>query len=153
VGFAIICITSPTAGAASSGPIIAWVGGYEHKNGLRLVLFLSILSGIIAAPIPFLDNFYLIAINLWFYLYIGGLLVPLMTGIYLANVEVEYRTQSSSMANIFYEAFGFAPAPYIWGLIQNATGGKYSRWGLGSTILMNWPPVVFLTIAVIYQNS
>jgi MFS transporter, Spinster family, sphingosine-1-phosphate transporter len=92
IGFAIICITSPTAGAASSGPLSAYVGGYEHKNALRLGLFLAILSGVIALPIPFIDNFYLIAVNLWFYLYIGGLLVPLMTGTFLANVEVEYRT-------------------------------------------------------------
>jgi MFS transporter, Spinster family, sphingosine-1-phosphate transporter len=125
------------------------VGGYENKNSLRLGLFMAILSGIIAVPIPFIDNFYLLAVNLWFYLYIGGLLVPLMTGIYLANVEVEYRTKSASMANMFYEAFGFAPAPYIWGLVQNATGGKHSRWGLGSTVLMNFPPVIFLLIAVL----
>jgi hypothetical protein len=117
IGFAIICITSPTAGAASSGPITAYFGGYEHKNGLRLALFFAILSGVISIPIPFIDNFYLLAVNLWFYLYLGGILVPLMTGVYLANVEVEYRTKSSSMANIFYEAFGFAPAPYIYGWV------------------------------------
>jgi len=117
---------------------------------LRLGLFLVFLSGVIALPIPFIDDFTLIAINLWFYLFIGGLFLPLMTGIYLANVEVEYRTQSSSMANMIYEALGFAPAPYIWGYIQNSTGGKHSRWGLGSTVLMNWPPVIFLTIAVLY---
>jgi hypothetical protein len=53
------------------------------------------------------------------------------------------------MANMFYEAFGFAPAPYVWGYVQNATGGKHSRWGLGTVVMMNFPPILFLTIAII----
>jgi MFS transporter, Spinster family, sphingosine-1-phosphate transporter len=100
----------------------------------------------------FIDNFYVLAVDLWFLLYVGGILVPLMTGIYLANVEVEYRTKSASMANMFYYVFGFAPAPYIWGLVQNATGGKHSRWGLGSTVMMTVPPAIFISIAVLVKN-
>lgn len=150
--FAIICVTAPTSGAVSSGPATKYVGGYEHNNALRLGLFLAILCGAIAFPLPFLDNFYLICVDLWFYLYIGGMLVPLITGIYLANVEEEYRTTASSMANIFYEAFGYSPAPYLYGVVQNATGGKMSRWGLISTLLVNVPPIIFCMVGVLYQT-
>ena len=115
--FAIICVTAPTTGAVASGPITKWVGGYESPNALRLALFLSVLCGAIAFPLPLLDNFYLVCILLWLYLLVGGMLVPLATGTYLANVEEEYRTVASAMANIFYEAFGYAPAPYVYGIV------------------------------------
>jgi len=150
--FAIICVTAPTSGAVASGPITKYVGGYENNNALRLGLLLAIASGGIAFPLPFLNNFYLICIALWFYLFVGGMLVPLITGIYLANVEEEYRTTASSMANIFYEAFGFSPAPYIYGVVQNATGGKMSRWGLISTLMVNIPPIILMMIGVLYQT-
>jgi len=115
--FAIICVTAPTSGAVASGPATKYVGGYESKNASRLGLLLAVLCGGVAFPLPFLNDFYLICIDLWFYLFMGGMIVPLMTGVYLANVEEEYRTTSSALACIFYEAFGYAPAPYIWGVV------------------------------------
>ena len=101
----------------ASGPITKRVGGYESKNALKLGLFLAILCGAVAFPLPFLNNFYFVVIDLWLYLFMGGMVVPLMTGIYLANVEEENRTTSSALANIFYELFGYAPAPYMWGVV------------------------------------
>lgn len=79
--------------------------------------------------------------------------MPLLTGVFLASVEADYRTKASSMANIFYEAFGFAPAPYIWGAIQTATGGKKSRWGLISTMCFCVLPMFFITIGVLHQRG
>ena len=150
--FAIICVTAPTSGAVASGPLTKCAGGYESKNALKLGLGLAILCGAVAFPLPFLDNFYLICTDLWFYLFMGGMIVPLMTGCYLANVEEEYRTTASALANIFYFAFGCAPAPYIWGVVQKATGGKMSRWGLITTLLVNIPPIILMIIAVAYQS-
>jgi MFS transporter, Spinster family, sphingosine-1-phosphate transporter len=115
--FAIICVTAPTSGAIASGPVTKRVGGYESDNALRLALFLGMICGLIALPIPLSNNFFFICTALWFYLFIGGMLVPLITGVYLANVEQEYRTTASSMANIFYEAFGYSPAPFAYGLV------------------------------------
>jgi len=101
----------------ASGPLTKYVGGYESRDALRLALFLAIVCGGIAFPLPFLNNFYYFSMVLWLYLFVGGMLVPLVTGTYLANVEEEYRTTASSMANIFYEAFGYSPAPYIYGVV------------------------------------
>jgi hypothetical protein len=78
---------------------------------------LMIIECLLAVPMTLFDNFWYFAIDLWFFLFVGGITVPLLTGVFLANVEVDYRTKASSMANIFYELFGFAPAPYIWGAV------------------------------------
>ena len=110
-------MTSPTAGAIASGPISAWAGGYNCKSAIKLTLFLALFSCMSSIPMSWFNNFYAVVINLWLYLFIGGICVPLLTGIFLAHVEIEFRTQSSAMANMFYQAFGFAPAPFIWGAI------------------------------------
>lgn len=152
IAFAILCVTGPTAGAVASGPLTAYVGGYESKNALKLAMVMGIAAGVVAFPLALLNNFWLFCIDLWIYLFIGGVLVPLLTGTYLASVEIEYRTTASSLGCIFYELFGYAPAPYIYGLVQNATGGKDSRWGLGTTVMMNFPAVVLVCIGVSYQS-
>jgi MFS family permease len=136
----------------ASGPATKYVGGYESNNALRLGLFLAFVSGGVAFPLPFLNDFYPVLMFLWLYLFVGGMLVPLVTGIYLANVEEENRTKASGLANIMYEALGYSPAPFIYGYVQNATGGKKSRWGLIATLMMNIPPIIFIMIANLYAS-
>jgi len=90
--FTFICVTSPTAGAIASGPISAWAGGYSSKGALKLTIFLALFSCIASLPMSWFDNYFAVIINLWIYLFTGGVCVPLITGIFLANIEMEYRT-------------------------------------------------------------
>jgi len=90
--FAFVCVTSPTAGAIASGPVSAYAGGYASKGALKLCLLMALLSSIVVLPISWFDSFYAVVINLWLYLFMGGICVPLLTGIFLAHVEIEYRT-------------------------------------------------------------
>jgi len=87
-----VCVTSPTAGAIASGPISAWAGGYQSKGAIKLSLFLAVFSCITSLPMSWFASFYAVIINLWIYLFTGGICVPLLTGIFLAHVEIEYRT-------------------------------------------------------------
>jgi hypothetical protein len=81
--FAFVCVTAPTSGAIASGPITKYVGGYENPNAMKLALLIGIACGCIAMPLPYFDNFYIVILDLWIYLFMGGLLVPLITGVYL----------------------------------------------------------------------
>ena len=148
--FAILCVTGPTAGAVASGPLTAYVGGYQSKNAMKLALVLAVIAGLVAFPLAIVDNFWLFCIDLWLYLFVGGMLVPLITGTYLANVEEEYRTTASALANIIYELFGCAPAPYLYGLVQGATGGSKSKWGLATTLMINIPALILVFVGVSY---
>ena len=89
--FAFVCITSPTGGAVFSGYLSSWIGGYESKNAIPTCLVLAALAFSVAAPSPYVDDFVLVITLLWLFLFIGGILVPLMTGIMLASVEPELR--------------------------------------------------------------
>ena len=76
----------------ASGPLSAYVGGYQSKDATKLALAVASICGVIALPMPFIDNIMFITVDLWMYLFFGGIAVPLMTGIFLANVDIEHRT-------------------------------------------------------------
>ena len=86
-----MCLTSPTTGAVLSGFISEKLGGYDDPKAPVFCLFLQLCACGVAAPMPFISNFYVLTGFLWFYLLIGGCLAPMFTGIMLAGVEPEYR--------------------------------------------------------------
>ena len=76
-----------------------------------------------AFPIPFLNNFYVIASLFWGLLFFGGFILPPATGIMIQSVGIFQRSQANSIANLFYNLFGYLPAPVLYGTISKATDG------------------------------
>lgn len=117
IAYALICASAPTAGAILSGFVSKAVGGYDHPNATKLGLFISLLSLLVGFPLPWINSFPIFCIFIWFYLFAGGLMLPLFTGVMLSAVEPEFRPQANSLANVFYTGLGWVPAPIIWGWI------------------------------------
>lgn len=46
----------------------------------------GVLAFTAAAPVPFIHNFPLVAVLLWFVLFFGGALMPALTGILISSV-------------------------------------------------------------------
>lgn len=57
VMFALICLTSPTLGAVTSGYLSHWLGGYEHPNAIPFCIFLGVLEFLLSLPMPFFDDY------------------------------------------------------------------------------------------------
>ena len=57
-------------------------------------------------------------------LFSGGFILPQATGIMLSSVNEYQRTSANSLANLSYNLFGYAPAPFVYGLISQYTGGE-----------------------------
>lgn len=57
--------------------------------------------------------------------------MPILTGFMFTTLPLECKTQGNSIANLFYNIFGYFPAPFVYGFITSNTGGDQSRWGLG----------------------
>lgn len=75
----------------------------------------------------------------------------MVTGIMLSVVEPEFRPQANALANTMYQAFGFFPAPFIYGFICENTGGSKSKWGMLSTFMVSIPSGLFLFVALYYK--
>jgi hypothetical protein len=58
--------------------------------------------------------------------------MPVLTGIMLNTVPPSLRTLANSVANLEYNLLGYLPAPFMYGLVYELTGGEKekSRFGL-----------------------
>lgn len=151
--FAAVCITGPIFGAILSGFIGKKLGGYQSMNALPFVIVLSIGVSVFSLPVCFIPKEYtwVVYILLWIIFFLGGIGVPIMTGVMLAVVEPEYRPQASSLAQTMYQGIGYFPAPFIYGLIQENTGGKQSKYGMKVTMslsVLTW----LITILALYHK-
>lgn len=90
---------------------------------------------ICAAPIPFLDNFYIVIVLLWFLLFFGGSILPCMTGIMLSTVDQNLKTTANSVANLAYNLGGYLPAPFVYGLIYDSGEGGNARTAMATLML------------------
>jgi len=90
---------------------------------------------------------------IWLYLFIGGLMLPIMTLCILAVVEPELRPRANALANVAYNGLGYMPATYLYGLACEYTGGKESRWGMITTMMMNFPIFIAIVLSIIYKPN
>ena len=78
----------------------------------------------------------------------GGVYFPIIIGTMLASVKPEMRAKANSFAYFAYNILGFAPAPTAYGLIQDWTGGKTSRWGM--VFIFYWGIWSYVFIIIVY---
>ena len=125
--FAFESITGPVLGVIIGGNVTTSLGGYNAKNSLRLSVALAAACVLVAAPIPFMTNYWVFNALLWLLFFTGGFILPCLTGIMLNTVAKELRTTANSLANLSYNLCGFLPAPFIYGAIFDLGEGGNSR--------------------------
>lgn len=89
LSYALISVTGPILGVIIGGNITTYFGGYASEKAMRSSCLMALLSFGFAAPIVFLNEFYQVAICLWFLLFFGGAILPAMTGCMLSCVPQE----------------------------------------------------------------
>lgn len=129
--FATTAITAPILGAILSGVIGSKLGGYEGKFTFLSAVMAGFAACLIAAPVPFLNNFHLLVACIWLHLFMGGYILPILTGTMLHQVQADQKALANSVANFSYHFFGYMPAPVIYGAVCSLDIGEKSRWGMG----------------------
>lgn len=144
--FAFVSITAPTTGVAIGGKISENLGGYTGKHALDYCLIGSLFAVLFSFPIPFLDNFWYVSLFLWLIFFIGGALLPTLTGLMLSSIPKHLRSIGSSVAQFIQNMTGYLPAPVLYGYIIAKTGGGKSRWGM--ILLMSWSIFGFISLMI-----
>ena len=126
--FSIICFSSPTLGVIASGYLVNYLHGYEDKRVYDLSFYLSILVFIFAIISIASKNPIFFVTLTWFALFFGGALMPTLTGIIITSLPQHLRASGNSLQLFVGTLFGYLPAPYIYGAIQDFfdDGGKRS---------------------------
>jgi len=130
ISYAFLTLSAPVTGVIVGGIITDKRGGYTSKEAHDFVIFFGVLSALSGLPIPFLDNFYLVCGFLWLELFFGGGIMPAITGIMISSVPKNMRAMGNSVAQLFSNALGYFPSPFVYGFVIDRTGGSESRWGM-----------------------
>ena len=147
VFFSFTCITAPTLGVILGGVIIHRQGGYATPNAMNICVVVMGLANTVSIPAAFVENFNVYAMLIWLLLFFGGFVVPIMTGLILSVVKPTEKTVANSVASLAFNILGYLPAPFIYGVVVQLTGGTKSRYGMAFIMFMSLPGLLFCIIA------
>ena len=126
--FSLICFSSPTIGVILGGYILNYLQGFENKKVFDLCFILSILTFINAILSLLSQNIIFFVIFSCIAFLIGGAIMPILTGIVITSLPLNLSASGNSFQLFIGTLFGFLPAPYIYGAIQDIfkDGGRRS---------------------------
>ena len=130
--FSVAAITGPVSGVVLGGVMFARIGGFQSPKAFSLCTLIMCLGTLIGFPLPFIPNTIVQVILVWVQFFCGGFCLPALMSMQINNVPQSTKTTANSVANCVYNLLGYLPAPYIYGLVYDATGGGDSHWGMVS---------------------
>ena len=115
---ASLSISAPTSGVAAGGAVLAYYGGYKSHVAMNIMQVMSLMGIVVVLPMPFLNNFPLFGSLLWLCFFIGGFIMPTLTGLLLSSVSDHLRGPANALSQFGQNAFGLMPAPILYGFIS-----------------------------------
>eukprot|EP00356_Strombidium_inclinatum_P010672 CAMPEP_0170481786 /NCGR_PEP_ID=MMETSP0208-20121228/2090_1 /TAXON_ID=197538 /ORGANISM="Strombidium inclinatum, Strain S3" /LENGTH=278 /DNA_ID=CAMNT_0010754551 /DNA_START=1189 /DNA_END=2024 /DNA_ORIENTATION=- len=146
--FSITSLSAPVGGVFVGGLLTSSYGGYNSVKAQKLQCFMGLCAVACALPIPFTNDFYKVALLLWGLLFFGGFILPPVTGIMINSVGEYQKSSANSMANLCYNLLGYLPAPQLYGLISDLTGGETSKWSMGFLMYSTIFTIAMLIIGI-----
>lgn len=152
VTYAIIILSGPIVGVIAGGSFVNARGGYTDPRAIKITLVYGLLAALFGIPFPFIPDYLTACVFLWMLLFFGGALMPCIIGIMISSVPKYLRTFANSTAQTFQNLFGYAPAPLLYGLVCDLTGGDSSTWGMVFTMCWILWGVIGLGTTFIIKN-
>lgn len=151
ISFSVVCVTSPTFGVILGGWTISMIGGYESKHSILLCLIYAIFAGIFSLPVTYADSLLGFTIYLWLVLFFGGAIVPAITGIIISTVPLHLRGLANSFTSFLSNLFGYLPAPFVYGLLNNIFEKTNNRLAFFCVMNYSFLGVFFLLLACYFR--
>ncbi|CAG9310977.1 unnamed protein product [Blepharisma stoltei] len=151
--YAVTCLTAPTLGVAGGGYLCHRCGGYNGERAKKLCGLLGFLGCIFALPLPFVGSLEMFAMLFWFILFFGGGVMPVLTGIMISSVKNNMKPLASSFASVVTNLLGYLPAPIVYGIICEYTGGRKSPYGMMFIIYCCFISELFIILTALSKNK
>ena len=104
------------------GGLTHLLGGYDHPNALKLVLYVGLVGTIVSLPIPFVDHTPTFLTLFWLSLFAGGFIMPGATGIMINSAPKKHKALANSIAYVSYNLVGYVPGPVVYGVLTHFYG-------------------------------
>ena len=150
--FTLACFTAPVMGVLL-GPLIQ--DKFCQTNMQKSLIFCSILgflASVFSIPAPITLNLFYFIVLMWFILFFGGGIVPILTSIIINSVPKNLITSANSLTNFMTNALGYLPSPYIYGILSDIYG-DLGRMGMKVTLWLSVLGELFSLLAVYYSYS
>ena len=152
--FSFVSITAPLAGVLIGSTFADRYGGYKGKNvikALKLCSAFGVVAFIFSFPIGFLYSLVYVSVLLWAFLFFGGAIIPVGTGIMVSCVSKESQATSSSISQLINNFFGYFMSPILTGVIMDSFENKYEgqKWGMRLIFWWSIFAAVFMGLALI----
>ena len=86
-------------------------GGYRGTKqrvvALRICAMLALVGCVMATPVTFSANIYVVVALLWMVMFCGGAVLPACSGIVVSVVPRRHRPVSSSLSLVVFNLFGY----------------------------------------------
>ena len=105
------------------GVAFSRIGGFESPKAFPVAVIVMTLGSLVGFPLPFVTSITLQFIMLWIQFFCGGFCMPALMAILINSVPQSAQTTASSFATFTYNLLGYLPAPYVYGLVYDLTGG------------------------------
>ena len=102
----------------SGGVVTSFYGGYDSVEAQKVTLGMAWFCVVVAIPIPWVTNFTLFGTLVWLLMFFGGAIMAPLTGLMLILVDENLRGSASSISQFSYNAFGYLPAPIVYGFFS-----------------------------------
>ena len=128
-----MAITGPVIGSIGSGFFANCFGGYASRRMIPACMGVGLVAIIAGNLIAFTYNYIISIMLFWITLFIGGLILPIGTGMLMLVLEPDERPQGNSLSTILYFLLGWFPSPLVYGM-ADSLGAGHER--LGMKIIM-----------------
>ena len=151
--FAFVVITSPVGGIILGGILTNKLGGYDTEKAIYIPLITSFLVCILANIIPLTSNLYVFIPLFWTYLFLGSVLLPVVSGIILVSVDKKFAGSASSVSTLLYNILGRLPGPILYGFYKSQVDDKHSRIPFWLLLNMAIPGFIAVLICIKFQKE
>ena len=156
--FVILCITGPSTGAILGGIICSKIGGYASKNGMWMMLILTIIASISSTLLTISNNTFFFSVICWIYFFCLAAVTPLAGGLIISALPNDLKGSGYSVNMFFLNGIGSFPGPAIYSLIadlikNNKKDNDYSylKKAMEITMYYNYVGMVLMIIASVLR--
>eukprot|EP01062_Namystynia_karyoxenos_P048277 TRINITY_DN3669_c0_g1_i1.p1 TRINITY_DN3669_c0_g1~~TRINITY_DN3669_c0_g1_i1.p1 ORF type:complete len:741 (+),score=270.39 TRINITY_DN3669_c0_g1_i1:103-2223(+) len=144
--FGATAITGPIAGVVMGGTSLDKIGGYRGHidKAALLAVGLGFCAALAAYASMFVYSFVAFMILIWFTLFFGGAVVPCLTGMVVASVDVDLRGLANAFSGMTYNLLGYFLGPFACGLVAKQGGLK---WGFRAVMGTSAVAVLFAALS------
>ena len=115
---ALLSILAPVTGLVTGGVVTNYYGGYNSYDTQLLTIIMAWFCTIVTIPIPWVTNFAAFGTLVWLLMFFGAAIMAPLTGMMLNAVDNSLRGSANSISQFSYNAFGYLPAPIVYGLVS-----------------------------------